>query len=132
MAKSVKTDLANWEDSLPNTSKTNVVYKINCRDCDASYVDQTGRRLKTRLTEHRNHINRNTTQNSVITDHRLTNHEFEWDEVEVLDNEPVLGKRLISEMIFIQRQTNSLNKQQDTEGLNLAYRQIINNMPHLK
>ena len=58
-------------------------------------------------------------------DHRLINYEFEWNEVEVLDSKPILGKRLISEMIFIQRQKNSLNKQQDTDGLNVAYRQII-------
>ena len=117
------------KDRLSNKDKMNVVYKINCRDCDASYVGQTGRKLSTRLAEHRNHINRNTSQSSVITDHRLSNHEFEWDEVVVLDNEKVLGKRLISEMIFIHRQSNSLNKQQDTENLNNAYRQIIDGMP---
>jgi len=120
------------KDLLPNISRMNVVYRINCRDCDASYVGQTGRRLKTRLTEHCNHIKRNSVQNSVITDHRLQNHGFKWDEVEVLDNEPVLGKRLMSEMIFIKRQINGLNKQQDTENLNVAYQQIIENMPCLK
>src|SRR5436190_52460 len=117
------------KDRLSNKDKMDVVYKINCRDCDASYVGQTGRKLSTRLAEHRNHINRNTSQSSVITDHRLSNHEFDWDEVVVLDNEKVLGKRLISEMIFIHRQSNSLNKQQDTENLNNAYRQIIDGMP---
>jgi len=36
-------------------SKSNVVYKINCNDY-ASYVGQTGRKLKTRISEYRNHI----------------------------------------------------------------------------
>jgi len=37
------------KDSLPESSKMNVVYKINCKDCDEtnsyvkSYVKQTGR-----------------------------------------------------------------------------------------
>lgn len=43
---------------------------------------------------------RNTTNHSIITDHRLSfNYEFKWDEVEILDKEPVLNKQLISEMI---------------------------------
>lgn len=80
------------KDVLPNYSRSNVVYRIACRDCDASYVGQTCRTLKTRIAEHRNHINRNISQSSVITDHRLTNHDFEWDNVEVLGEEPFLGK----------------------------------------
>jgi len=56
------------KDVLPNESKKNVVYQISCKDCD---VGQTGRKLKTRIAEHRNHINRNTSVQLVITDHRL-------------------------------------------------------------
>ena len=37
-------------------SNKNVVCKIPCKDCDA-YVDQIGRKLSTRISEHRNHIN---------------------------------------------------------------------------
>ncbi|KAL6416960.1 hypothetical protein ACFW04_014754 [Cataglyphis niger] len=32
------------------------IYKINCDNCYASYVGQTGRQLQTRIKEHRNHI----------------------------------------------------------------------------
>jgi len=42
-------------DCIPS----NVVYKINCQDCDASYVGQTKRILNTRISEYRNHIRRN-------------------------------------------------------------------------
>jgi len=66
------------KDNIPKLSQMNVVYKLSCRDCDASYVGQTGRTLKTRISEHRNHINRNTTTQSVITEHRLNfSHEFD-------------------------------------------------------
>ena len=50
----------------PHTSKSNVVYKISCNNCDASYVGQTGRQLKTRITKHHNHIRHNTSVRSVI------------------------------------------------------------------
>ena len=90
----------------------NVVYKIDCKDCDASYVGQTGRCLKTRINEHKNHINRNTTQHSVITQHRIDlGHDFNWDKVHILDKEQILHKRLLSEMIHIKRQKQGLNLQ---------------------
>ncbi|KYN17167.1 hypothetical protein ALC57_10579 [Trachymyrmex cornetzi] len=59
------------KDSLPFESTSNVVYKINCGDYDASYVGQTGRKLKTRISEHRKHITSITSSKSVITDPRL-------------------------------------------------------------
>jgi len=98
------------KDPLPVASRPNVVYKINCQNCDASYVGQIKRILNTRISEHRNHIRRNSPQASVITDHRLEfNNEFDWDNVEVLDKEINYNKRLISEMIRIKKQRESLN-----------------------
>ncbi|EFN73564.1 hypothetical protein EAG_08052, partial [Camponotus floridanus] len=77
---------------------------------------QTSRRLITRINEHRKHMNRATTNKSVITEHRLNfDHEFKWDEVKILDKESFYNKRLISEMICIKRQQNGLNLQTDTE-----------------
>lgn len=113
------------KDPLQKHSHKNVVYKLNCGDCDASYVGQTKRLLKTRIAEHRGHINRNGSQQSVITDHRLQNHEFDWDGVEILDEEVMLNKRLTSEMLFIRRQVNGLNRQSDTECLHHAYVTIV-------
>jgi len=56
-----------YKDSLPCEKKSNVVYKICYKDCDASYIGQTGRQLK-RIAEHRNHIGWNTTIHSIKTD----------------------------------------------------------------
>jgi len=51
-------------------------------------VGQTKRILNTKVSEHRGHIRRNSTQHSVITDHRLkSKHEFNWDNAKVLDKE---------------------------------------------
>ena len=47
-------------------SKNNVVYKIDCVECDATYVGQTDTKLKTRVNEHKNHI-RNMSTRLVIT-----------------------------------------------------------------
>ena len=74
------------KDLLCDPSQSNVVYRINCEDCNASYVGQTGRQLHTRVKEHRNQIRHNTNNHSVITDHRLSSgHDFSWDNVEILE-----------------------------------------------
>ena len=110
------------KDKLQQESRSNVVYKINCMDCEASYVGQTGRLLKTRISEYRNHINRNTAQASVITEHRISlSHDFDWNNIEILDEETILNKRLIFEMIFIGKQKQSLNLQTDTDLLDPLY-----------
>ncbi|KYN16156.1 hypothetical protein ALC57_11588 [Trachymyrmex cornetzi] len=93
------------KDPISNMSKKNAVYKIKCNDCDASYVGQTKRTVKTRIGEHRNDIRKNINNHSVITEHRLNyNHDFDWDNVEIMDNERFLFKRRISEMVHIQLQ----------------------------
>ena len=35
--------LSHPKDHIPDDDKSNIVYKINCCDCDASYVSETGR-----------------------------------------------------------------------------------------
>ena len=45
--------LSHPKNHIPDDDKFSVVYKTNCRDCDASYVGEMGRALKTRVSEHR-------------------------------------------------------------------------------
>ena len=117
------------KDKLPYVSHSNVVYKINCNNCNASYVGQTGRQLNTRIKEHKNHINRNSTVKSVITEHKINfQHDFDWDNIEILDHEPFYHKRLVSEMLHIKRQKNSINLQTDTEGLHQSYNIAIDRL----
>jgi len=114
------------KDTLPISARPNVVYKINCLNCDASYVGQTKRALDTRISEHRSHIHRGSTQPSVITDHRLLmNHDFDWNNVEILDEEINYKKRLVSEMIFIKKQKRGLNLQSDTDLLDPVYNDLL-------
>ncbi|KYQ47005.1 hypothetical protein ALC60_13980 [Trachymyrmex zeteki] len=87
---------------------------------------QTGRKLKTRISEHCNYIYRKTGNPSVITDHRLNfEHEFDWKNTKILDNERYYKKRLVSEMLHIKSQTNSLNAKSDTEFLHHVHTNII-------
>jgi len=92
---------------------------------DASYVGQTSRQFKTRISKHRNHINRNTTTQSVITEHRLQfNHDFDWEDVKILGSERFLGNRLVSEIMFIKKQKNLeiLKNVGKTDGFRISLR----------
>jgi len=101
---------------------SNTVYKINSTNCETSYVGQAGRLLKTRINEHRSRINRNSSQHSVITEHRVnTGHDFNWNGVKIVDEEKSLNKRLVSVMIFIYKQKQSLNLQRDMKLLDLLW-----------
>jgi len=107
----------------------NVVYRINCKDCEASYVGQTKRRLITRVREHKSDINKKSGTFSVVFSHRVKNHEFDWESINILDSEPSWYKRIVSEMIHIKMQSHGINKQSDTEILSDSYAPIIQ---HLK
>jgi len=49
--------------------------------------------------------------NVLFTDHRLEHeHKFDWNNIKTLDEERILNKKFISEIIFIYKQ-NSLNLQ---------------------
>jgi len=110
------------KDRLNNQQVTEVVYKINCNDCDKVYIGQTKRHLVTRIKEHRNNIKNQSGNFSVVTDHRLSfNHNFDWDNPNILHKEKNRKKREIAKMFYIKKFNNTINLQKDTENLNPIY-----------
>jgi len=110
--------------------KNNVIYKISCNNCDATYVGQTKRQLRTRIREHKNNIKLDQSKHSVISEHIIKfNHSFDWDNdwdnAKVVDCESKFYKRIISEMIHIKEQKTSLNLNSDTELLDESYFDIL-------
>jgi len=121
--------IKNGKDRLTPQQKTEIVYKINCKDCDQAYIGQTKRHLETRIKEHRNNIKNPQGNYSVITEHRLScYHDFEWEKPEILHMEKNRRKREIAEMFFIKKfkkSNKSINLQKDTDNLNVIYDRII-------
>ncbi|XP_011342708.1 uncharacterized protein LOC105282454 [Ooceraea biroi] len=106
------------KDILSNYLKTNVVYRIDCEDCEVCYVGQTKRHLSVRVNEHKLNIKKRDDDLSVGSRHRIINdHNFDWSNVKILHQETHVRKREIAEMIFIRKQNNSINLQKDTECL---------------
>lgn len=74
------------KDSILHFDNNNTVYRLTCKNCDASYVDQSKRRLKTRIKEHCNNIKLAPDKHSVISDHIIQcDHNFDWENVIILD-----------------------------------------------
>jgi len=117
------------KDKIDPKSQNDCVYKINCLNCDMSYVGQTKRQLGTRVKEHMSDIKKKNGVLSVVSNHKLeNNHEMKWSEVAILDIEPSYTKRIISEMIYIKKQIKGLNKQSDTDLLPDTYLPIIDTL----
>ncbi|KYN18105.1 hypothetical protein ALC57_09615 [Trachymyrmex cornetzi] len=63
------------KDKIKKYNHSNMVYKINCLDCNESYVGQTKRKLN---TEHKNDIKKCSSSLSVISQHRQNyNHKMD-------------------------------------------------------
>ena len=100
-----------------------MVYKFDCKNCSATYIGETKRSLRTRINEHKTNKNKE----SVVSLHRIENkHEFDWDNTFVLDMESNYKKRLVSEMIYIKSNHNSIIKKEDIQNLSTMYFPIIN------
>jgi len=70
------------KDKTDTMNKNNVVYKIACKDCDASYVGQTKQKLSTRVKEYEYNIRGNPSKCMVLTNHMLKfNHSCDWKNV---------------------------------------------------
>ena len=107
--------LSHPKDRIPDDNKSNVVYKINCLDCDASYVGETGRALKTRISEHRRAVEKMNFSGSALAQHAWENHHhIDWTSACILGTESHYRSRLSREAIYIRRQPSSLNRDRGT------------------
>jgi len=70
-----------YKDKIDLKSQNEVVYKIDCLNCNSSYVGQTKRQFKMRIKEHTSDINKKNSVLSVVSNHRLEyNHDMNWDD----------------------------------------------------
>ena len=71
-----------------------------------TYVGQTGRLLNTRVEEHIKNLERKCNYHNVLSDHRkeYDDHDFDWNNVEILYSESNKGKREFMETFYIKRE----------------------------
>ena len=139
----LRKSLVHPKDKRDTTETTGCVYEISCKNCDFTYVGETGRSLATRLKEHRTEVEKITKKihtratrlssisdqhKSAIADHvASTNHIIDWEDPKILHREGDKFTRWIRESIWIRRRGN---KAMNNEGgaaynLNHVYDHII-------
>ena len=107
--------LSHPKDRIPDDDKSSVVYKINCRDCDANYVGEMGRVLKTCVSEHHRAMEKRDFSASALAQHAWEHdHHINWTSTCVLGVESHYRLRISGEAIYICRQPSSLNRDRGT------------------
>ena len=69
--------LTNVKNREQPDERQGAVYKINCSDCQATYVGETGRNLNIRLTEHKRATKKQDKTNHIAEHHQQTKHNID-------------------------------------------------------
>jgi hypothetical protein len=114
------------KDKTPLLFNSNVVYSIPCLDCEKRYIGQTSQLLRSRLYGHKNDCKHDKISCALV-DHSISmNHQFDFNNVKILDSERNYRKRLFLEMLHIKKEPLAVNYQTDVENLNNVYAYLIN------
>ena len=103
--------------------KTHVIYQIPCSNCQKVYIGQTSQHLQNRLNGHK-YDKKNVT---ALGKHESQfSHKFNFKETKILKTEPNQQKREVLEMIYIKKNSNSINDKTDIKNLSKIYNNLIN------
>ena len=123
--RSKKKILATLKDKTQTKFKYNIIYEINCIQCNKKYIGQTCLFLHNRLLEHARSI-KNKENKTALAKHAITNkHSFDFKNTNILYFENNLKKRLMLEMIYIQKENACVNYKTDIDNLSAIYYNII-------
>ena len=102
------------------------MYKFNYKNCPATYIDECKRALRVHINEHKN---KKINSESVICGHQLeSNHEFDWENTEIVDYVSDYRKRSTSKMMHIKYNKFSINNKDNIFTLNRIYFSLLNRL----
>ncbi len=96
------------ESQRPLEAMAGVIYQFPCKGCNAKYVGETGKTLKTRMKQHKAAISKRY-MSYLTTVHSLdTGHQFAFDEAQIIGQAQTKAGRLFVEAIYSDE--NSINR----------------------
>ena len=98
------------KDPIPTEKKYNIIYKLDCQDCDDIYIGESKRAYQTRIGEHISAVRKVDTKRYETADHCWKfNHGFNWTENKILGHELNTTTRRIKETIHSIKTENCIN-----------------------
>ena len=95
------------------------MYQISCRDCNALYVGETGRCVRTRKREHADAVKTFNTKKSALNQRVMDfDHRIDWDNVKILKSESHAYRRRVAESFLINQKACSCNGINHNDGAN--------------
>ena len=110
------------KDKDKPVDRQGAVYKIECCDCQASYIGETSRNLSTRLTEHKRATRNGDVNNHIAEHHLKTKHQIDWDSATCITYSTDYYQRLTLESWFTNLEQMPLNRSQQ---LPAPYKRLI-------
>ena len=136
-----RTFVVHSKDKVKDEEKTELIYRVPCKNCSSSYVGETGRKFGLRIKEHKKKVDSFTagtqtrafraressiTHKSAITDHAVEeNHVIDWDEAKVVDREAQRQTRWIIEALWIRKTPRCMNRDAESYQLSHTWDQVI-------
>ena len=80
-----QTYFSKHKDKTTTLQKRNAIYLIPCKNCEQHYIGQTSKKIETRLTEHKNAINRHDLLSLPALHTHNNGHTFNWTKTQLLD-----------------------------------------------
>ena len=98
------------KDPVPSEQRNNIIYKYDCKDCDAVYFGESKRTLPERTKEHTRAVRAADTRRYETADHCWKyNHDFDWENKKIMDYEANTTTRKIKEKIHSLSNNNHIN-----------------------
>ncbi|KAI4465023.1 pdz and lim domain protein zasp [Holotrichia oblita] len=116
----------NLKTPIKHGNQSNVVYKLDCKDCNKCYIGQTKQYLKKRIYNHQYTVTHNVTAETALSKHsKDRRHNFDFRNTKILRKENNYKKRSIYKMIYIKKDENAVNFRTDIDHLSVIYNNLI-------
>ena len=102
--------LSNSKEKQAFTDKTDVVYKIDCLDCDGVYIGETKKQAKERIREHELAVVNRSSTSLVFKHCENENHTMNFDNYSILSQNSYAKPRKILESFYTYSNTNAFNR----------------------
>jgi len=129
------------KDKVKDEAKTELIYRVPCKNCSSSYVGETGRKFSLRIKEHKKEVDSFTagtqtqasraressvTHKSAIIDHAVEeNHVTDWDKAKVVDREAQQQTRWLKEGIWTRKTRICMNRDAGSYQLSHTWDHVI-------